>query len=68
MTKTKTQKKITFYVMRNSGQAVFVKEGKFFESQGGLTAPWGRAWKKIKATSIEDARTWGEKNLPPCVF
>lgn len=39
--------------------AVYVKEGHFFESQGGCTAEWGKAWRKVRATSIEDARRQG---------
>lgn len=34
----------------------FVKEGSFFESQGGLTDYWGRNWIKIEAKSLENAR------------
>lgn len=44
-----------FYVHHN-GHSWFVKEAGFFEDQGGLTEPWGKAWKPIYATSIEDAR------------
>lgn len=53
------------YIIRNPGQAVFVKEGEFFVSQGGLTNEWGKTWKKIKARSIEHAREIGEATLPP---
>jgi hypothetical protein len=53
-----------YYVMRNSGQAVFVKEADFFEQQGGLDEAWGRTWVKINALSIEHAREIGERNLP----
>jgi hypothetical protein len=35
---------------------VYVKEGKFFESQGGLTEDWGLHWEKIDAESLDDAR------------
>lgn len=41
--------------------AVYVKEGEFFKSQGGLTAKWGQAWRCVRATSIEDARQKGEE-------
>lgn len=54
----------TYFVMRNSGRAVFVKHGPFFVSQGGLTDSWGKAWTRIKATSIEHARKVGEELLP----
>ena len=40
--------------------AVYVKEGEFFESQGGLEEEWGKNWKLIEATSIEHARSMGE--------
>lgn len=49
-----------FYVWRNFAGAVFVKEGDFFESQGGLTEEWGRGWVAIEAESIEDARAQGQ--------
>lgn len=55
---------ISYYVHRNDGGAVFVKEANFFEQQGGLTEKWGRAWKKIRATSIEHAREIGQATLP----
>lgn len=41
--------------------AVYVKEEKFFESQGGLTQSWGAQWQKVEAESIEDARQLGER-------
>lgn len=44
-----------YYVMFN-GAAWFVKEAVFFESQGGLTEDWGKAWEPIYADSIEHAR------------
>jgi hypothetical protein len=53
-----------YYVHRNSGNAVFVKEGSFFEQQGGLFQPWGDGWTKVHAASIEDARAIGERILP----
>ena len=53
-----------YYVHRNSGQAVFVKYGPFFEAQGGLTSPWGRVWSRIRAVSVEDARAKAEALLP----
>lgn len=56
-----------FYVHRNSGNVVFVKEGTFFEQQGGLTQPWGKRWVRIQADSIEDARARGEALLGPWV-
>jgi hypothetical protein len=53
-----------FYVLRNSGDVVFVKTAKFFVSQGGLKQPWGKHWKKINAKSIEQAREIGQRVLP----
>ena len=35
---------------------VYVKEGNFFRSQGGLTEEWGAHWTGIEATSLNDAR------------
>lgn len=35
---------------------VYVKEGDFFRSQGGLIEPWGACWIGIDAASIDDAR------------
>ncbi len=53
-----------YYVHRNSGGAVFVKEGEFFEQQGGLTEEWGKHWTVVQACSIEHARAIGELTLP----
>lgn len=53
--------KATHYVMCNSGKALFVKEAGFFESQGGLTDSWGKAWKPVRAASIGDARRQAAK-------
>lgn len=62
----KEQESDVYYVHRNSGNKVFVKGGDFFEKQGGLTDPWGKSWRKVHASSIEDARAIGEEILP-CV-
>jgi hypothetical protein len=35
---------------------VYVKEGDFFRSQGGLTEEWGSTWIGIEASSLDDAR------------
>jgi hypothetical protein len=35
---------------------VYVKEGEFFRSQGGLTEDWGKHWTGIQASSLDDAR------------
>jgi hypothetical protein len=45
-----------FYYHINSGNAAFVKTEKFFIDQGGLTEPWGKAWTKIQARSLDHAR------------
>lgn len=54
-----------YFVHRNSGGCVFVKAGRFFIDQGGLTEEWGQGWTKIKASSIEDARRIGQEILFP---
>jgi len=51
----------TFYIHRNEGKAIFVKEAAFFESQGGLIQPWGNVWHRIFANSLAEARTVAEK-------
>jgi hypothetical protein len=40
--------------------AVYVKEGDFFESQGGLKEDWGKDWQCVYADGIEHARLLGE--------
>lgn len=50
------KKKATHYVIKNSGNALFVKEAAFFEQQGGLDKEWGMTWIPVIATSIGDAR------------
>lgn len=44
------------YYVHNNGASWFVKEAEFFESQGGLSEPWGKNWKSLTADSIEGAR------------
>ena len=48
------------YYVHFNGAVWFVKEAEFFESKGGLTEPWGKAWKPIYADSIEHARLKAE--------
>ena len=48
-----------YYILEGHA-AVYVKVGSFFISQGGLTAPWGRAWRPVYADGIEAARALGE--------
>ena len=40
---------------------VYVKERSFFIQQGGLRQPWGKAWRRVRASSIEAARNKGKK-------
>lgn len=40
---------------------VYVKERSFFIQQGGLRDPWGKHWRRVKASSIEAARNKGKK-------
>ena len=53
--------KPTHYVHCNSGEALFVKEADFFESQGGLSSEWGKHWRPVVAGSIGDARRQAAK-------
>lgn len=53
-----------YFVHRNPGGAVFVKEGQFFRDQGGETEEWGKAWTRVVASGIEHARVIGENTLP----
>ncbi len=50
----------SYYVHRNDGNKIFVKEEWFFIAQGGLKEEWGREWKKVEAYSIDGAREKGE--------
>lgn len=49
--------KNNYYVHINSGNSAFVKDEAYFIEQGGLTEPWGKHWKLIRAEDIEDARS-----------
>lgn len=51
------------FYMINCGPSgsVFVKEREFFVSQGGDTQDWGKNWRTVAATSVEDAREKGCK-------
>lgn len=51
---------MSLYYVHWNGAAWFVKEGEFFKEQGGLTKPWGKAWRPLRAASIEDARKLAE--------
>lgn len=54
-----------FYVLKNAGNAVFVKTAKYFHEQGGHRLAWGRNWTRILASSLEEAREIGRKTLEP---
>lgn len=47
-----------YYVLITESN-VGTKDGQFFEEQGGLREPWGKAWEPIEATSLYDARNQG---------
>lgn len=49
-----------YYINANSA-GVYVKEGEFFKSQGGLTKKWGKSWELIQARDLDDARQIGIK-------
>jgi len=49
------------YYILETHAGVYVKEGKFFESQGGLTEDWGKNWRPVNADSIEHAKSMGKK-------
>ncbi len=51
------------YYVHHNGAAWFVKTADFFKQQGGLSAPWGKAWRPLEARSIEHAR-----KLAPLMF
>ena len=38
-----------------------MKERSFFVEQGGLRETWGKAWRPVRASSIEAARNKGKK-------
>jgi hypothetical protein len=40
---------------------VYVKERSFFIQQGGLRDPWGKNWRRVRASSLEAARNKGKK-------
>lgn len=52
------------YYVHWNGASWYVKEGAFFRAQGGLTKPWGKAWRPLHAESIEDARKLAAKLYP----
>lgn len=49
------------YYVHYNGHSWFVKEARFFVDQGGLVEEWGKKWKLILASSIENARNKAEK-------
>lgn len=62
MTAFEPRDKAPFYVTR-SGRTVYVKDGPFFRSQGGLNEAWGLNWVPMYGTSIEDARRNGAEHF-----
>lgn len=40
--------------------SVHVKTAALFTEQGGLDQPWGKRWRPVRASSIEEARKIGE--------
>ena len=40
---------------------VYVKARWFFIQQGGLCEPWGKSWRRVRASSLEAARNKGKK-------
>jgi len=38
---------------------VFVKDGEFFEEEGGLVGDWGLNWERIAVKTLHDARRIG---------
>lgn len=50
-----------FMVLHTAASGVFVKEYDFFRQQNGHRKPWGRKWRCVVATSIEQARACGAK-------
>lgn len=56
-----TKPKPTVHYVLIEPWAVYVKEGEFFKSQGGLEEEWGMRWVPIMAESIEAAREIGVK-------
>ena len=48
-----------YVLVKESG--VYVKDGEFFESEGGLISKWGRTWERIEARTPHDARRIGIK-------
>ncbi len=55
---TDIEKEGTYYICETFA-AVYVKEGEFFKSQGGLTDDWGQWWRPVHAKSCEHARSMG---------
>lgn len=49
---------MAYYMVHvNSGNAAFVKDYQFFKEQGGFKQSWGRGWRRVRAKSLEDARS-----------
>jgi len=54
-----------YMVHKNWAGACFVKTLEFFEAQQGHKKPWGKAWHRVMATSIEDARAICKATIEP---
>jgi hypothetical protein len=52
---------LTLHYVLAQPWAVYVKEGNFFKSQGGLVKEWGKDWVPVMAEGIEHARLIGEQ-------
>lgn len=59
----KDRKTAPFYVVMNSGKAIFVKEGDFFRSQGGLEESWGSTWVGVEAPTLGSARRFAASDI-----
>ena len=58
MTEIQNRSTASHYVLIKEA-GVYVKEGKFFRSQGGLVQDWGKNWEPIMAESLYDAQYKG---------
>lgn len=47
---------MTLFYLLVENSAVFVKDGDFFVSQGGLVAPWGTHWEPYEGVDLAEAR------------
>jgi hypothetical protein len=52
-----------WYRISGNPWCVYAKEEAFFIEQGGLRESWGKDWRRVRASSIEEARVKGKKML-----